>query len=438
MDQTWKADWRGTLETLNRSLHVGLSRAEANAFRQRNLSRVAMMVAAQSEFYRQRLAPVMGKSDLRPERWNDIPILTKEELRANRDAILVTEPGPESGALRMGWTSGSEGEPLHYARTALSDYVSNQITQRFLRWWKLDGNRRLAQIHTTRQVTSKRAGPGVRRGWLSGKPAGEHHTYPVSADLQQHLAWLQEIRPAYLRSYPEVLYELARLALRQGRVLRFDLLISGGGVLTPDTRKLCKDAFGCAVSDFYGAEEVGGIAAECPACGEFHGADENVLLEIIKDDGRPARVGEIGRVVVTTLFNHAFPLIRYHIGDYVEAGGGTACTQPLQTIRRVLGRGKAIFRLNGGRMIWPYIPASELGRLANVKRYQFVQFALDALEFHYVPHNTAQGIDDVALQGLVSTFLDPSLKVMSIPVAAIERESNLKYMLYRSSLEGMT
>jgi phenylacetate-CoA ligase len=434
MDQTSTKDWRATLEMLNRSLHMGLDKAAAGALRARNLTQLAAMACARSPYHRDRLAPVMGRSGLRLERWEDIPILTKDELRAHRDSILIADPGPESGAVRTGWTAGSEGEPLQYARTALSDYVSSKTTQRFMRWWKMDGNLRLAQIQANRHTANAKPTPAMRRGWMEGHPAGEHHTYPAITDLQGHLGWLQEIRPAYLKGYPEGLGELARLALRQGRVLRFQLLVSGGAVLTEDIRKLCRDAFGCAVADFYGAEEVGSIAAQCPRCGLYHAADENVLLEIVKDNGKPARPGETGRAVVTSLFNHAFPLIRYQIGDYVEAGGSSTCPQPLLTVRQVLGRAKAIFRLTGGRSVWPFIPSSDLGRLPNIKRYQFVQVALERVEFHYVPHDPSQGTDDELLAQLVRVYIDPSLAATSVPVARIERENNLKYMLYRSAL----
>lgn len=434
MDPKRTADWRTTLATLNRSLQLGLGKAEAQAFRDRNLSRIAAFAQARSPFYRDRLAPAMGRQGLRLERWNEIPILTKDALRAKRDAILVKEPGEDYGALRMGWTAGSEGEPLHFARTALSDVISSGTTQRFMRWWRMDGSQRLAQIQAARQTTDTEPVASMRHGWMAGHPRGEFHVFPASTDLQRHLAWLQAVQPAYLKSYPEVLGELARMALRQGRVMRFSLLVSGGAVLTEEIRKLCRDAFGCAVADFYGAEETGSIAAECPRCGQYHAADENVLLEVVRDDGTPALPGEAGRAVVTTLFNHAFPLIRYQIGDYVVAGGGSPCAQPLATVRQVLGRAKTIFRLSGGRSIWPFIPTGELARLPNMKRYQFVQVAEDRVEFHYVPHDPARGTDEALLADMVGNFVDPSLTVTSVPVEQIAREHNLKYMLYRSTL----
>jgi hypothetical protein len=75
-----------------------------------------------------------------------------------------------------------------------------------------------------------------------------------------------------------------------------------------------------------------------------------------------------------------------------------------------------------------------MGKLPNVKRFQFVQVALDRVEFHYVPRDPSQGTDDQLLTQLVRDFIDPSLAATSVPVPQIDRENNLKYMLYRSVL----
>lgn len=422
------------MELLNRSLFSGLSVAEARDFRHRSLRRMAAVASARSGFYRQRLAPAMGATGLRLERWDDIPILDKPTLRRNRAQILNTEPVPETGPVRMGWTSGSEGEPLNYGRSELADQISSKITQRFLRRWKADGSQRFAQILSTRQEANATPEPAMRRGWLEGQRSGELHVFPVATDLRRHLAWLHEIRPAYLKSYPEVLAELARLTLRQGRRLPMRLLFSGGGVLTEDTRRLCRDAFGSAIADFYGAEEVGSIADQCSHCGDYHVCGENLFLEILREDGRAAAPGEAGRAVVTTLFNDGFPLIRYQIGDHVVAGGSSCAVPALQTIAEVKGRSSAIFRLTGGRAVWPFVPSNEVARLSNVQRFQFVQVAEDLVEFRYVPRDGQPGLDEALLRHLVTAFIDPSLQVRSVASDRLERDENHKYAIYRSLL----
>src|SRR6185295_13158384 len=139
-----------------------------------------------------------------------------------------------------------------YAHTALSDHVNLFVTQRFFRWWQLDGGKALAQIKTTRSPRDPASEKGVNRGWLAGNRLGLHHVFPSGVDIDRQLDWLLQVKPAYLKTYPEALGELARTSLRRKLNLRFDLLMSGGGVLTPETRELCREAFGCSIADVYG------------------------------------------------------------------------------------------------------------------------------------------------------------------------------------------
>ena len=51
----------------------------------------------------------------------------------------------------------------------------------------MNGNLRFAQIQANRHTTDASPTPAMRRGWMEGHPAGEHHTYPAITDLQGHL-----------------------------------------------------------------------------------------------------------------------------------------------------------------------------------------------------------------------------------------------------------
>jgi phenylacetate-CoA ligase len=83
---------------------------------------------------------------------------------------------------------------------------------------------------------------------------------------------------------------------------------------------------------------------------------ENCIVEILVD-GRPARPGEIGEVVVTDLNNLCVPLIRYRLGDRAEALDETdacACGRGLPRIGRIEGRVQAMILGSHGR----YVPGS--------------------------------------------------------------------------------
>ena len=129
MDPKATADWRITLATLNRSLQLGLDRAEARAFRERNLARLAAFAHARSPFYRDRLAPVIGRHGARLDRWNEIPMLAdfiesglphaRHDPHAHHDVGAVSDLNTQLGDVRAEWTHRERnhvhGSPTHAA-----------------------------------------------------------------------------------------------------------------------------------------------------------------------------------------------------------------------------------------------------------------------------------------------------------------------------------
>ena len=84
-----------------------------------------------------------------------------------------------------------------------------------------------------------------------------------------------------------------------------------------------KQPFGAKVFDQYGSRELSGIAHECEARGH-HIAAESYIVEVLKD-GRTAKPGEVGEVVITDLNSFSVPLIRYRTEDRAIAMDKTPC-----------------------------------------------------------------------------------------------------------------
>ena len=77
--------------------------------------------------------------------------------------------------------------------------------------------------------------------------------------------------------------------------------------------------------------------------------DESYVVELLVD-GRPARPGEIGEIVITDLNNFSFPLIRFRIGDLATAVDEVpcACGRAHSRIGRIEGRTQAIVHCGNG------------------------------------------------------------------------------------------
>jgi len=105
---------------------------------------------------------------------------------------------------------------------------------------------------------------------------------------------------------------------------------------------------GIAGYQAYATGDVGTIAYETEAR-EGLVIDEGVLVEIVRPGtGDPVAPGEVGEVVVTTLFNIDYPLIRFGTGDLSAIlPGSSACGRTNLRIKGWLGRADQTTKVKG-------------------------------------------------------------------------------------------
>ena len=101
---------------------------------------------------------------------------------------------------------------------------------------------------------------------------------------------------------------------------------------------------------------------------------EHLLVEILDEGGRACLPGQIGRVVVTDLYNYAMPLLRYRIGDRGSLlADPCGCGHPFPLLGVVAGRRADMLVLEGGHRISPYALTCAMERVGDVLRYQVTQ-----------------------------------------------------------------
>lgn len=102
-----------------------------------------------------------------------------------------------------------------------------------------------------------------------------------------------------------------------------------GECLTQTARKIVESFFLCKTANLYGCMETNVIAYECPH-GKMHILSDNVAVD----------VDENNKAYITSLQNHAFPLIKYDIGDIIEKASDYTCECGFkgEIIENILGR----------------------------------------------------------------------------------------------------
>jgi phenylacetate-CoA ligase len=136
-----------------------------------------------------------------------------------------------------------------------------------------------------------------------------------------------------------------------------------------------RDAFsarGVAGYQVYATADVGTIAYETPAR-EGLVVDEGVLVEIVRPGtGDPVAAGEVGEVVVTTLANVDYPLVRFGTGDLSAAlPGVSSCGRTNQRIKGWLGRADQTTKVKG-MFVHPAQVAAIVKRHPEVRRARLV------------------------------------------------------------------
>ena len=151
-------------------------------------------------------------------------------------------------------------------------------------------------------------------------------------------------------------------------------VISGAEALMESTREKLVKVFGCTVVSLYSNQENGMLAQECACHREFHWNSSSFYLELLKlNSDEKAEPGELGRVVITDLFNYAMPMIRYDTGDLAVRKQTSDCGWNTICLERIEGRKADITYTAEGEPISPSTWGVLFWEFPDIKQYQIIQ-----------------------------------------------------------------
>ncbi|MEC5291115.1 hypothetical protein VSX64_11195 [Aurantimonas sp. C2-6-R+9] len=414
------------------ALMARCERMAPSQLRQHQQSLLAAMLAqARRDVpgYATRLDRVFAGDSVRFERWSELPVLTRDELLGNDKEHFMSQRVPEHlKPLSWSTTSGTSGQPLLVAKTRLAQLVSACLNERMLRWHNLDPRKPLALIcHTTDKAAAYPDGR-LTHGWALSAPKGPQHILAVATPISEQIDWLRRRRPAYLSAYPSIAAEIAATLGDAGPSLGIETVLTYGEALSRDQRATIEAGFAAKVVDAYSAQEIGFIAIECPASGDYHIPSETLLVEIVDDRGRPLPAGEMGDVLVTPIYNTVMPLIRYRIGDHGRmAKGRCACGRTLPRLSAIGGRSRDLFRFSDGSTRFANLHTGTLRACVPYRQFQLVQHSPTRVELIFIPADAGAEVDTAGLQELARRDLFPDVTIFATPVADIPRTAGHKF-----------
>jgi phenylacetate-CoA ligase len=94
--------------------------------------------------------------------------------------------------------------------------------------------------------------------------------------------------------------------------------------MLPESLRTDIEGFGVACRQGYGTADLGCLAYECSEKGGWHLHPEAIVEVLDLESGRPAAPGQPGEIVAT-IFDPAYPLLRFATGDIGALAPATPC-----------------------------------------------------------------------------------------------------------------
>lgn len=371
-----------------------LDRDAYAALQRRRLLAIVRHAAAESPYYRERLAGIVLDDDLE---LTALPTLGKQAMLEHFDDLVGR---PE---LRLARLEGHLGELEHRTgEDVLLDgryrvMASGGTTGRrgvfvydrddwttvlggLLRW---TGNylglpprlprRRLAAV-----VADSPVHMTARMGRSADVGAHRMLRLDARAPLADVVGALNRFRPQALTAFASVAALLADEQLAGRLRIAPATVATTSEVCTADMRDRIETAWGTIPFNGYAATETGMLATDCEHHRGLHVLEDLAAVEVVDEGCRPVPAGTPGaKVLVTNLINRTQPLIRFELSDLVTiAPEPCPCGRPSVTLAAVDGRSDDILRLHGAGggtvAVHPLTLRSPLATVPGLRQYRIV------------------------------------------------------------------
>lgn len=389
-----------------------------------------------SPFYRERQErlrhPVAG--DITLENISEVPILTRTQVQEAAETLFSTDPPADHGEIVSYATSGSTGRPATFKFSLLNEAFHGALGIRNDIWHGRNFEKKFALIQCFKDQSYAPAPNGhIADSWAKPFETGPFiHLNCGTCMLSDQLDWLLREKPNYILSYPSNLEALARLSAETEIEMPWLEQVSVfSEALSPAQRKKIEHVWNVPIKETYGAVECSMIAFQCPEYDHLHVQSENVLVEIVDDDGAPCGLGQTGRVLVTDLHNFVTPIIRYEIGDLARFGDPCPTGRGLPVIDHVLGRVRNMMRLPDGDQAFPLRWTEDLGRLAPLRQLQIVQTSFTQIDVIMAVARPLSDVEESAILVAIADKLGHPFNLCPIYVKEIRRPESGKFEDFR-------
>ena len=347
-----------------------------------------------------------------------VPSTSRQAVQQHGSAMASRSKRPDM--VRM--TGGSTATPIQ-----LPAWKSEQLSTRDdmwcgRGWYGVDPGSRLFLLwgHGHLLGSGARGWIRARRLEISDRLLGYRRfsAYDLqSAKMRRAADDILAFRPDYVIGYSVALDLFARANADRRSALRGVgvRVVFGTAESFPseDSVQILHDTFGCPIAMEYGAVEAGVVAHTHPS-GDYRVFWRSHLVEAVGQ-------GPTKRLLLTSLYPRAFPLVRYEIGDEVETAVVSGDTfAGLAEFRRVVGRCNDYVILKDGFTVHSEVFSHAIRPCSAVRGFQIRQDG-DDLRIHYTSEDALPPEQERGILARL-TKVHPSLGAIRLErVAALDQ-----------------
>lgn len=356
-----------------------------------------------------------------PDKWEDLPVITKKTLQGNLNDLL-SKP-LKKNQVYIGNTSGSSGHPFYFAKDKFTHALTWAYIRKMYRLFDISPYDLQARFYGI---------PLEKWGYRKEKIKDfllRRQRFSVFDLSDENIAkYVEEFKKKpfkYIYGYTNSIVLFCRYLIKNNIQLNtycptLKVCIVTSELCTIEDKRIIEQALGVPVVREYGASELCLIAFDLPN-GKWLLNNSTLFIETeLNEEG--------GKIYCTSLFNKAFPMIRYEIGDIGKIEEDKPHAQ--QFLVELLGRTNDNIKLPSGKvspgLTFYYISRSILESSGVLKEFIIKQTAINEFIFEVVADQdlSEEIIDDIKKKA--ELYLEKGLEIKIIRKDFIDRPASGK------------
>lgn len=346
-----------------------LKPVELQKIQQRRLRAILSHAYDKVEFYHRRFKDAGVKpNDIKSvEDLPKIPVTTKSDIREAFRTRKILDRNVDLSKCHLAETAGTSGEPLTIVYDEKAEDFEKAVAVRCFKEIGVGFRDKWAIITSPGRAL-------VRKEWYQRLSFLSPTFLSVFDSPAHYLSILRNVKPDVIGGPSYSLLLLAK-AVRENKEydIRPKVIYGTSEPLSDRVRRFVNSTFGVEMFDLFGCVEVGRTAWECKEHRDYHIDVDAVVMEVV-DGNEQVATGENGRILYTSLYNYAMPLIRYDVHDMCTLTDDSCpCGRGLPLMKDIVGRTDDLIVAPDGRILPPGVWSITMRAIPGILQYRIVQ-----------------------------------------------------------------